>query len=77
MVIYVKEHMWPPGVVTAGLFSSMKHVLGALAYGEKHGAAAVRVWFEVSTPTLDSKLAKTHQNQSKSSTSRSLPHPLL
>lgn len=47
MVVYVKEHVWPPGLVTAGLFSSMKNVLGALAYGKKHGAAAVKVWLEV------------------------------
>ena len=45
MVIYCKENMWPPGHITAGLFSSMKHVLGAIAYGERHGAAAVRVEF--------------------------------
>ena len=46
IVVYVKEHIWPPGKVTAGLFSSMKSVLGALAYGKMHGAAAVRVWLQ-------------------------------
>jgi len=45
MVIYPKEHFWPVGLITAGLFSSMKHVLGAIYFGEQHGAAAIRVHF--------------------------------
>jgi len=45
MVIYAKEHIWPPGLVTAGIMASIKHVLGALRYAELHGAVAVKVVF--------------------------------
>jgi len=45
MVIYCKEAIWPPGLITQGLFSATKHVLGALVFAEKHGAAGVKVNF--------------------------------
>jgi len=47
MVIYCKEHIFPlgAGLITQGLFSALKHVMGALHYAEANGAAGVRVNF--------------------------------